>query len=99
MDDWVILAPTRWKLRRAIKVVNQMLTELKVEKHPDKTFTGRIERGFDFLGYTHRPRGWASPRRRFTVFRRVWPGFMSKVRTRSASGNTRNAGGVGWGLG
>ncbi len=22
MDDWVILAPTRWKLRRAIKAVN-----------------------------------------------------------------------------
>jgi len=51
MDNWVILAPTRWKLRRAIKVVNQTLAELKVEKHPDKTFIGRIERGFDFLGY------------------------------------------------
>ena len=22
-----------------------------MEKHPDKTFIGRIERGFDFLGY------------------------------------------------
>jgi len=26
-----------------------------LEKHPDKTFIGRIERGFDFLGY--RPGG------------------------------------------
>ena len=24
---------------------------LRVEKHPDKTFIGRIARGFDFLGY------------------------------------------------
>ena len=26
MDDWVILAPTRWKLREAIRLVNQTLT-------------------------------------------------------------------------
>ena len=25
MDDWVILAPTRWKLREAIRLVNQTL--------------------------------------------------------------------------
>ena len=24
---------------------------MRLEKHPDKTFIGRIERGFDFLGY------------------------------------------------
>ncbi len=52
MDDWVILAPTRWKLRAAIRIVNETLAELKVEKHPDKTCIGRIARGFDFLGYT-----------------------------------------------
>jgi RNA-directed DNA polymerase len=51
MDDWVILAPTRWKLRKAIKVVNQTLAELKVDRHPDKTTIGRVARGFDFLGY------------------------------------------------
>jgi RNA-directed DNA polymerase len=28
-----------------------MLAALSLEKHPDKTFIGRIERGFDFLGY------------------------------------------------
>jgi len=31
--------------------VNQTLAELKVRQHPDKTFIGRISRGFDFLGY------------------------------------------------
>jgi len=55
MDDWVILAPTRWKLRAAIRLVNRTLVELKVEQHPDKTFIGRISRGFDFLGYLFTP--------------------------------------------
>ena len=51
MDDWVVLAPTRWKLRQAVRTVNGTLAELRVEQHPDKTFVGRVERGFDFLGY------------------------------------------------
>jgi hypothetical protein len=57
MDDWVILAPTRWKLREAIRLVNRTLAELHVEQHPDKTFIGRISRGFDFLGYAFKPAG------------------------------------------
>ena len=57
MDDWVILAPTRWKLRRAIRLVNQTLAALKLEQHPDKTFIGRTGRGFDFLGYQFTPSG------------------------------------------
>lgn len=51
MDDILILARSRWQLRGAVKVVNQMLGMLGLEKHPDKTFIGKIERGFDFLGY------------------------------------------------
>jgi len=57
MDDWVIIAPTRWKLRRTVRIVNETLNLLKVEKHPDKTFIGRAERGFDFLGYFMKPGG------------------------------------------
>ena len=57
MDDILILAPTRWQLRGAVKVVNQMLGTLKLEKHPDKAFIGRIELGFDFLGYHFSPAG------------------------------------------
>jgi RNA-directed DNA polymerase len=57
MDDILILAPTRWQLRRAVKAVNQTLGALSLEKHPDKTFIGRIERGFDFLGYHFSPAG------------------------------------------
>lgn len=51
MDDWVVLAPTRWKLRAAIREVNQVMAALRVRQHPDKTTIGRIARGFDFLGY------------------------------------------------
>jgi hypothetical protein len=51
MDDWVVLAPTRWKLRAAVKAVNEALAELGVQQHPNKTFVGRIGRGCDFLGY------------------------------------------------
>jgi RNA-directed DNA polymerase len=57
VDDWVTLAPTRWKLRAVIRLVNQHLARLKVRQRPDKTFIGRIERGFDFLGYWFSPRG------------------------------------------
>jgi len=38
----------RWKLRQAVKVVNQGLAARRLAKHPDKTFMGRIEKGFDF---------------------------------------------------
>lgn len=57
MDDWVVLAKTRWALRRAIKATNRVLDALKVKKHPDKTVIGRLERGFDFLGYRFAPTG------------------------------------------
>lgn len=55
MDDILILAPTRWKLKKAIRVLNQTFNELNLEKHPDKTLIGRTERGFDYLGYFLKP--------------------------------------------
>ncbi len=50
MDDWVIIAPTRRKLRKAVRVVNETIAEPCVEQHPGKTFIGRVSVGFDFLG-------------------------------------------------
>jgi len=47
MDDICILAKTRWHLRTAIKQLNQQFNALKVKQHLDKTFIGRIEKGFD----------------------------------------------------
>ncbi len=55
LDDVLILASTRWRLRKAIRVLNQTFNKLKLEQHPGKTLIGRVERGFDFLGYHFRP--------------------------------------------
>ncbi len=57
MDDILILAKTRWKIKKAIRVLNQTFVELKLEKHPEKTVIGKIEKGFDFLGYHISPEG------------------------------------------
>ena len=56
MDDWIVLSPNRWKLKKAIQVVNKTLNELEVEKHSSKTFMGRIAKGLDFLGYSFEPK-------------------------------------------
>jgi RNA-directed DNA polymerase len=57
MDDWIILPTNRSKLKKVIQTVNQTLNELKVEKHPEKTFIGLIAKDFDFLGYSFEPKG------------------------------------------
>lgn len=55
MDDWLIIVPSRWKLRGVVSSVNQVLNTLKIQKHPEKTFIGKAVKGFDFLGYHIRP--------------------------------------------
>jgi hypothetical protein len=50
MDDIVILAHTRWQLRKQVRVLNGFFNEAGFCQHPDKTFTGRTERGFDWMG-------------------------------------------------
>jgi hypothetical protein len=55
MDDYVIFAPTRHKLRKAIKQMYAVLDDLKVKVHPKKRFIGTTRRGFDFLGYWLEP--------------------------------------------
>jgi len=72
MDDILVLAPTRWKLRRAIKALNAVLASLRLKKHPDKTTIGRIGRGFDFLGFHFGPDG-------LQVARQTLANFMKKA--------------------
>lgn len=55
MDDILILAPARWRLKRAVKAMNFILGRLGLDKHRQKTDMGRIEKGFDFLGYRFAP--------------------------------------------
>jgi RNA-directed DNA polymerase len=51
MDDVIVLAKTRWHLRKALATVNQHFNELIVAQAPDKTLIDKISRGWDFLGY------------------------------------------------
>lgn len=73
MDDWVILARTRWALRRAVRIVNETLSELRVEQHPDKTFIGWIQRGFTFLGY------WITEKGVTGVAPSAWKAFQERL--------------------
>ena len=79
-----------------MQIVNQTLNELKVEKHPDKTFIGRIAKGFDFLGYSFEPKGLSiAPKTLANFLERKTQSFMSKVQMLDASGNTSGTGGDG----
>lgn len=51
MDDILVLSKSRWKLKKAIRILNRTFEDLKLEIHPEKTMIGRTERGFDFLGF------------------------------------------------
>jgi hypothetical protein len=95
LDDCVILAPTRWKFRAAIRLVNESLAELKVEQQPDKTLIGRVSRSFDFLGYLFAPAGLeVAPRALERCVERVSRLYEQGV-TWSASGHTFGAGSAG----
>jgi RNA-directed DNA polymerase len=72
MDDVLVLAPTHRTLRHAVRVLNRVLGSLGLEKHPAKTFIGKIERGFDFLGYHLTPAG-------LTVARATVARFTARV--------------------
>jgi len=39
------------ELRKAVRLVNETLAVLQVQKHPDKKFIGRTAHEFAFLGY------------------------------------------------
>ena len=45
------ICKTKNQLRKIIKITHEIIDDLKFKLHPDKTFIGKIEKGFDFLGY------------------------------------------------
>lgn len=57
MDDFLLLARTRWQLRRGIAQLAKYLELSGFERHPEKTQTGRLENGFDWLGFWFGPDG------------------------------------------
>lgn len=50
MDDFVLLTQTRGQLRKAVRQLNQWFTAFGFRQHPDKTFIGRVAKGFDWMG-------------------------------------------------
>ncbi len=56
----------------AVKLVNRVLTGLRLEKQPQKTFIGRVEKGFDFLGYRLSPQD-------ITVAEPTWQRFLERA--------------------
>jgi hypothetical protein len=50
MDDFLVLAPTRWRLRQCVRQLNTYFEMHAFRSHPDKNFIGRGSRGFDWLG-------------------------------------------------
>ncbi|MEJ2767201.1 reverse transcriptase domain-containing protein [Mycetohabitans sp. B46] len=50
MDDCLLFAKTRWHLRRAVKQLNQFLVSYEFKPHPDKTFIGKVDKSFDWMG-------------------------------------------------
>ena len=55
-----------------VKTLSRELDALQLEKHPDKTFIGGIEKGFDFLGYRFTPRS-------LTVARKTIENFLERA--------------------
>ena len=47
----MVLARNRGELRGAVWLANEVLESLRVVKHLDNTLVGRVERGFELLGY------------------------------------------------
>jgi hypothetical protein len=57
MDDWVILTESKSQLRRVVKLMHGVMKQLKFKLALDKTYIGKISKGFEFLGYGFDCRG------------------------------------------
>lgn len=57
MDDFIILTKKRWHLRKAIATLNRYFQHFGFTQHPDKTFIGRIAKGFDWMGFWFTDKG------------------------------------------
>lgn len=55
MDDFVVIAPTRWNLPNRVAEIQAVLGNLKLEQVAEKTVITRTDQAFDFLGYHFAP--------------------------------------------
>lgn len=91
MDDIVILTRTRWHLRRVVRTLNVFFASGGYRQHPDKTFIGKTEKGFDWLGIQFNrsgiegvaPRAMANHRQRLhRLYEQAWRYGIVKTRAR-----------------
>ncbi|EGH0794879.1 hypothetical protein N3391_003245 [Salmonella enterica subsp. enterica serovar Montevideo] len=91
MDDIVIFTRTRWHLRRAVRALNVFFASGGYRQHPDKTFIGKTEKGFDWMGIQFNrsgiggvaPRAVANHRQRLRrLYERTWRYGKEKTRAR-----------------
>jgi hypothetical protein len=50
-DDWVVTCKSAAEARAAIQAARQILEQLGVQLHPQKTRVVQVQHGFEFLGY------------------------------------------------
>jgi len=74
MDDFLILCRTRHKLRAAVRQLNRWFEHYGFVQHPDKTFIGKVAKGFDWLGHWFTLEGLVGPAPR------ALSNFASKLR-------------------
>ncbi|WP_249269916.1 reverse transcriptase domain-containing protein [Yersinia intermedia] len=77
MDDFIILARTRWQLRQAVRELNMFFAHYGFRQHPDKTFIGPTHKGVDWMGFwfTHEGCQSVAPRavaNHLTTLRRLY---------------------------
>jgi group II intron reverse transcriptase/maturase len=51
-DDFVIMCETETEAKKALELVQNFLSEMKLETSPEKTKISHYSKGFDFLGFT-----------------------------------------------
>jgi hypothetical protein len=79
-ETWMMLGGANAvKAASGRQVVHQVLTSLQLAKHPDKTFIGRIARGFDFSGTTLARKDGPLRKRHAKISSHVCVSFMSRA--------------------
>lgn len=74
MDDILIFTRSAWQLRRAVRALLLWLNRFGFERHPDKTFTGKICQGFDWMGF------WLTPNEHPVVAPRARQNHLDTLR-------------------
>ena len=92
----MLLAKSRWQLRRAIAALHAVLRPLHLRLHRVKRFIGRTSTGFDVLGYRLHPGRKLRPSRRVCAASAcVLVGLLSEKATLSPFDGTCSGGGAG----